>query len=540
MLHFTTIAFALAAATAPASVSPSLSTSASLFASQLARTDTTEDATDSRRYRDQLDLDVTPVGIGMGAIFVPALTDSRLEAPVVVSSESQRVAVGRTGKRIVVPPGVYRVTLSGGEPDQGENVRVETGQTRLVAPFYGAVQLDAVDLRGRLVKTPYTLVALDRSSALAQRSPARRGATALSPASSTRTWLLPEGRYSLVLGWETSKGSAQATTLSVHEGETARYRMVLDGDALIRTEIADDPPTLVSTPWTVRWRLGAQVGLNDASHQISELSGRALQIGAFTRASVVYDQGDHLVSFGLHVSEAWLGLRSSIGRGIPLQKVLDSGEADLRYDFRLGRRIGPYARAHARTSFFNTEFIADRSLTVETLNDRGATAGVRTISSGDTLRLARSLSPLILQESVGLGITLWDSEMISIVARAGPAARQAYFRGARYVDSETSSRIVLQELDDRRDYGAEASLVASIRADEAVWIDSVFDGFARKRQLLNGERFDPVFRWTTDVSVSFNDSVSLFYRFVLGRDHPRIDPLQVSHLVGLRAHLTIL
>ena len=55
------------------------------------------------KLQDQLELDVTPVPVGMGALFVPSLTDPTLEPRVIVFSGVDRVASGTTGKRIWDP-----------------------------------------------------------------------------------------------------------------------------------------------------------------------------------------------------------------------------------------------------------------------------------------------------------------------------------------------------------------------------------------------------------------------------------------------------
>ncbi len=95
--------------------------------------------------RDQLDVDVTPIPVGMGALMVQSLTDASLEPPVLVYLGDERVARGRTGERIVVPPGEYRVVVGHGPLDRraSTRVRVVEGMTVPTPPFVGAVRITA-------------------------------------------------------------------------------------------------------------------------------------------------------------------------------------------------------------------------------------------------------------------------------------------------------------------------------------------------------------------------------------------------------------
>lgn len=61
----------------------------------------------------QLILDTTTVPVGMGALFVPSITSQ--EASFTVALDGGRVSLGKSGTRVVLPPGRYDIALNIGK-----------------------------------------------------------------------------------------------------------------------------------------------------------------------------------------------------------------------------------------------------------------------------------------------------------------------------------------------------------------------------------------------------------------------------------------
>ena len=70
----------------------------------------------SSPVRDQLEVDLTPIPAGLGAIFVPAVEGKGDGTPVFVLSEGVEIAAGHVGERLIVPAGQYRVEIGDGPP----------------------------------------------------------------------------------------------------------------------------------------------------------------------------------------------------------------------------------------------------------------------------------------------------------------------------------------------------------------------------------------------------------------------------------------
>ena len=110
---------------------------------------------------DQLETDITPIPVGMGAVFVPASTQPDLEPPVLVYFGEDRVAWGRTGEPIILPPGEYEVVTGHGPVADRPRVKIKVvnGVTAPVPAFFGALRVNAVSPDNNPVDMDYTLSA---------------------------------------------------------------------------------------------------------------------------------------------------------------------------------------------------------------------------------------------------------------------------------------------------------------------------------------------------------------------------------------------
>ncbi len=163
----------------------------------------------------------------------------------------------------------------------------------------------------------------------------------------------------------------------------------------------------------------------------------------------------------------------------------------------------------------------------------------RSFESQTKYRLLRGFAPLVFQEGAGLSATLIDSEFISLMARGGPALRQSFYRGGRYVKATTGNTITVANLNDYSGAGAELMVGLQVRLDEALWVDSVLEGYADRTMLFDGADFDPVYRWSNRVTLSFNKSVSVVYDFAVERPEFDVETVAIAHFLSARAHLSL-
>jgi len=480
--------------------------------------------------RDQLDEDVTPLPAGMGALFVPSLTDAALEPVVLVFSGPDRVAAGRTGERIVVPPGTYKVVVGQG-PRAGRaaaEVKVLDGITAPVPAFFGALRVVLVNEDGHREPGTYVIATADGRDVY---GPAE--APIGEEATNAMTWLLPPGSYTFALGKDPNS-RRDAFAFRVTEGATVRYRIVLDDDHILRTEFGDTDFIERKGIWRLRWVLGGTATLSSQESQFTGLNGSSAQLGAFSRLEAGLDTGNHLALLRFNVDESFLGLDSAYGADVPLRSVVNEAEAELLYNYRMGGILGPYARGLARTSFFEDHYFPDQDVLMLTRSESGELVQRSEASVGDRVRLFQEFAPFTLQEGVGLGLTFVDTKSVSLMVRGGAAARQAMYRGGRFIQSRDGATINLVRLDDNDRIGGELTAIAAFRINDTFAYESRFDSFIPSEQVVDGKTFKPIFRWDNTVPLRLSRAASLVYTFSLRRDELAIDDLQTLQGLAVR------
>ena len=474
--------------------------------------------------QDQLELDVTAVPDGKGAIFVPSLTDASLEPAIIVKIDGERVALGRTGERLVVPPGEYEVRAGTGPSEKRARttVQVEAGETTEVAPFFTAVRVQAVDRAGAPQRVTYTVSQEGQEFGSWETSGEGRFAD-------SAVLFVPAGTFMLGLG-TSEDTNASAVAVPARAGDLLNYRLVVDRERLFRAELATEDVEHEPSIWRYRWTVGVDGTLEETSNRLRGYSGRSLRIGVFTEASVGIDTGNHVAQLNMELDESWIGFESDYGPELPFQKLSDEATAELLYNYRLGGIIGPYMRGMATTSFFPTEleFGADSEVVQQ------ETGQSETVERGDTLRLAEPFSPTFLQQGGGVSVNTLERQRVNLLVRGGVAARQSFFRDARYVVESDGDRLSVIDLEDNRDLGAEMTALARFRPSNAVRLDAGLEVFLPQDQVLGDEDLRPIYRLSGLLDMRITNYASFIYRFSLARDDVQIDGPQSFHSMALR------
>lgn len=493
-----------------------------------------------KRLRDQLELDTTPVPVGSGALFVYAPGGVR-DARVVVLFEGETLAQGRLGERIVVPPGQYRVLIGSGADAlrASTEVTVRKDTTEIVKPSFGIVRVSVVDLQRRPLGQSFQLVSEDGARRYGPVTPV------IKPGHPTQeTFLVVPGRYQIVLG-EALDRNASAVAVQVTAGEEGAYRVVVDGDRILRSEFGTSEAAPEKTSWYVRWTLGATGSFATRRGQLSSYNGTALQIGAFSKFDLTYDNARNFASLGLLVDESFADLASKTQGGLKKAKLVDDVAGELLYNYRVGGIIGPYAHVLGRGTLLPTYFTPNEPATVRLRANDGTLLEERTMRpEDDGYRLLRMGYPLIGQAGAGLGS---ESEygMFRFGLRAGVALRSAYFGGGSYVRAVSPGNVDLARLDDERRAGGEATAKLGFTLWRNVSIDSRFDLFAGRSQWAHikgdsGRAYLPIFRWETSAQARISEYVSVVYNAVWKRDTTQLAETQLAHFLRLQFSTSLL
>lgn len=482
---------------------------------------------------DQLDTDITPIPVGMGAIFVAASTRPELEPPVLVFFGGDRVAWGRTGERLVLPPGDYEVVTGHGPVEHRPRARVKVinGVTSPVPAFFGALRVAAVDPRGKPVVIDYALEADGRVFAT--------GTTSDSAAyRDSKTWLVPKGPVTIAL-LNGDAATRNAVQIPVAAGQLSRYRLVLDANRLVRADLAERELVQRESPWTARWILGGDASFSRTAGQLGAFNGDYLRAGLFSQTELAYEKGINTVRLNLGVEQSWIGLGSEPGQDLTTQKFSDEIQASVLYTAQPAGIAGPYVRGQARTALFDTHFTPDRDTTVTRVDDAGRLIGRETVAGGDELRLFESFNPLDLRAAVGMNITAVDTSTVELRFRLGAAARRATYNGGLFIQDQSAGQVEAVVIEDDESFGAEGGFVAGLRLGQTVSLRVTGEIYTPSPQLFDGENLDPIFRLDSQATFAVNQFLAVVYSSHVRKDAYEIDEAQFSHLLSVRLTHTL-
>lgn len=441
----------------------------------------------------QLILDTSTIPVGMGAFFVPSLTSQ--SATFTVTRDGGRVAIGDSGRRVILPPGHYEITLNSTQTKvrPRTTVEVKEGSTTVVDPFFAAFRLESVDTgSGQRLSTSWQL--------FQDGEKVHSGST--DDSSQGRFVFLKPGEFELGL-------DNQDTTIALNSapGQAIDYRVTLDDGKFQRAEFAKEPIEVDEKWWRLRWTVGADVAFNSSRNQLSNFNGEYMQLGVFTNAEVGIDVNNHLAVLDFGIDEAWVGLSSQYGASVPNRKLVDEARASIMYNYRLGGIVGPYVNGGVRTSIFETRFYAEEGTTIQREGEANTT-----VAAGQELTLINGFSPTYFNEGAGLQITAVDNEVVNIGVRGGVGLRQHRFDGGDYVDRFAPRTLRLVRLQDEDLMGLEGTAQVGLRLAHSFRIKASFDLFVPDDQVIDGEDFEPLYRLTGLAEVSINSFLSVVYR----------------------------
>lgn len=482
---------------------------------------------------DQLETDITPIPVGMGAIFVPSSTQPDLEPPVLVFFGKDRVAAGRTGERIILPPGEYEVvTGQGNLADRPRTkVKVLNGVTTPTPAFFGALRISAVDPDNKPVEIDYLIeaggkVAVSSTTALSKKY------------DKTRTWLMPTGTVTITL-LNGDRSTRNAIQLPLAAGQLARYRLVMDANRLVRADMAERELVARESPWKGRWVIGGDAAFSRTAGQLGAFNGDYLRAGLFSKAELGYEKGVHALRLNLGVEQSWIGLGAEPGEDLTTQKFMDEVEASLMYAVQLGGIIGPYIRGQARTSLFETTYTPLEDTVVTRVDDDNNFRGRTTVQGGDELELFEGFNPLDLRAAAGISIDAVNTSVFKLRFLVGAAGRRATYNDGLFIQERNGNEIEAVVLEDDESFGAEGGFQAIFRLGQTVSLSVRGEAYMPQDQIFEDADLDPIFRLDSQATFSVNQFLAVVYSHYLRKDAYEIDEAQMSHLLSVRLSHTL-
>ncbi len=506
-----------------------------------------------------LHADTTPMGVGFGAVFVPALSSTQEEPPVAVydAESGGAVAEGRPGARIVLRPGSYDVRFGTGTVVQQivARVEVEDGRTVVVPPTWATLQVDVVDEQFVPFRGTYELIRMDNREdyGLGFGADEQQG-------EKVRVWSLPPGLYKIIRSGGTYRDRTDFATVRLVPGEHSRFTLVLDpdtGEFLGAGEVEPGSTADRDQTWTVRGVVGGSVVFNDTD-QAEQQQGRSYGASVFFDGSAIYREDAHLWHTRLELEEE----QTRAPEDDFFTNDADRLFLHSIYTYVVVPWFGPYVRAGAETSLLTRyQAISDEAYVCPPGDGGGLAAPCSTVDGPDgpivevdrdnaelvdRLQLGGSFAPLQLREGTGGNFRVLRKRSVELDLRVGLGARQTLSNGLRTYGTRQSradpspedpDRVLAyytyQLVEDSFVNGIEGTIVGFARPLPWVTVSTEFDG------LLAFDQDNSSFTWRNQISLRLASFASLNYRYNLTLDPAIIDETQTEHDVQLRFSYTL-
>ncbi len=419
----------------------------------------------------QIEQDPTLLPPAAGALFIPALTESSLEPQCVVTQDGELIATSDPGKKIILPPGTYRVLIGNGAPEDVLEFEADVmeGEITIIPVEWSGLVVEVVNERGTSFRGAYELITMPAKDYTGFGLGAVR-----QEGERLKTWLLRPGNYMLLAAGESYQARRNFFTFRLEPGELVQLTVVMDelnGDLLGAGEIPGG--TEIADGWNVNWTVGGHAQLSDLKNVAGKTDGLNFAASAFSETEVHFGQFGH--DFFLR-----LNLEAGGSADVPDRALVpDVNEADLEtsYTYFLLSWLGPSVLFSADTRLLPSVLDFDDRTDILRLNAEGDEIGRDTgVLDVET---ARPFSPVNLEFGAGLRLNISPGPWFNLTSFIGPGGRQLFALEA--FDEErndpTTPELEIQHIRNATQFGTKASLVGQLNATRFLLLRADADAF---------------------------------------------------------------
>ena len=478
---------------------------------------------------DQLSADTTVVPAGMGAVFVPAMTNGIDEPEALLYQGAQLIASGPSGRRIVAPPGTYTLRVGSAPLNQMVSVPVDVtaGNTTLVPVRWGALVVEVVDENNVPHRGSYELIQVS------DRQPYTVGFGADTLLGERiRTLIVGPGLYRIVRPGANYRTRTDFSTVLVPEGGVVYYKLVLDPDSgqlLGAGVVTPEELGIVTDPsgWSRMFSVGIGVPFASTSNVVGVSNQTSIGTAFTFDYYVRYDKNKNYFSSIFEIEESFISIDPQDQEALPLQKTSDRLRFDLLYTRFLSSRIGPYVRFGLLSNVFESNVVVTQPTVVVKQNIDGSLS-TDLVPANDDFKVGDAFAPILLREGAGFNFRLVRSRVASLDWRAGLGFRQNQYNGAFVQQASAPGLLTYSEQEDFNQSGLETTLVGDVRVRRLL-LNTNLDLFG------DFDDFDkPTVDWRNTFSFRLTGALSLDYRLDI-LDQPLVtDDTQVTQNLLLR------
>lgn len=430
-----------------------------------------------RSIEEQLGRDQTLIGMGQGAIFVPVLTEPRLEPEVLVIRNGDNVAQGEPGHRILVEPGLYEVKVGSGTSPQKQDFWVEVfeGKTSVIPFQWGALTIMTVDETGLFVSEDYEVYRLEDGESFGKGYglPQER-------LKDIRTWILEPGMYKVVRSGEDFASYLNYITVQVNEGMLAEVELVFNSETGDLVSGGIRPVGLKineNSPWSFQLRMGGAISYSNTLERQPETGkiGKEDEIVSMLsdiRFLARYDDTKWLGTGEIYSKNNFQWENDNSGTDVPMRSISDDVQLRSTLVRRLNKWVGPYVRGTMKTHLVSEDFWPDAGDSIYVLNADGDTTQVM---HDTALQIKPPFFPLEFREGLGVNLELISAFAFEFSSQVGLAWRQTLNNDVLVPYSDSS--LVFRPADNFSDYGMETAAQMRIFLGRFISIDLLGEVF---------------------------------------------------------------
>ncbi|MEE2786177.1 MAG: ABC-type transport auxiliary lipoprotein family protein [Myxococcota bacterium] len=469
--------------------------------------------------------DNTSMGVGFGAIFLPALSGtSRVprEPSVAIydGADQKQVTTGRMGRRIVLSPGLYTVHFGSGTAQQQRTVkvRVRPDRTTVVPPRWGALSINVVDNTFVPFRGSYELIRMSTGEeyGLGVGADDQQG-------EQLRVWVLPPDLYKIIRTGGTYYDRTDFATVRISEGAFRQFILVIDPDTGEFEGAGEiDPRQMInagSQDWTFRGILGGSVSFTKRDQQVDTQEGWTMDVSAFFEGRKRLNQGVHWWDTRLDIEES----QRRDPQTNYFSNIRDRFFINSIYMYRVWPSFGPYLRLRLDTKLLPRYQAFSAAKDVQKADSTGACQSFK--QDVDRVELGGAFSPLELRESAGGNFVVFRRRSVDLDVRLGFAMQQTLTNGLLNFDEPSDC---LFPVENSEIYGPEATVVGFVRLSRWVTLSTEFDG------LLPIGAEDGIYTWRNQASLRLATFLSLNYRLNIEYKPTLSDETQMEQDVQLR------
>jgi len=461
--------------------------------------------------------------LGMGRIFVPAMSDSELEPEYTIYQNDkvirERCPIGRS---IFVNPGTYILEIGSGILEGQKvliNVTIKAGQTRIINPTWGGLIVKIIDQNRNFLREPYEIYNIkDYKNSLGVKYSAEED----KPGEKQETWLLKPGIYKVIKYGESPKTFTNFATIRILEGTLEEMTIVINSStndfvgAGILPEMKESDQI---TAWKYYTSIKGSFLLSSDNFANKDESTTNITLSSKIDNEIKYDEFPHYFSS-----------RQDLNVGLTKQQDKDfriysnSLQFQPTYIFYFIKSFGVYGRLRLESNIFPTRFYFDSiQPTIYKINTEGDT--VDTITNSDKVQITPMLYPLSMEEGVGLNLTLFNTNTSNLYVKTGLGFSQTL--NSDVYEQSTTNTDVFKELESVSLSGFEGTVSGDFRISNN--INYVFEFYTLYPFEKNRKQ---VFRFDNTISFRISSIVSLDYSLTIKEDETKTWT-QVDHNLSL-------